>query len=252
MNKLKRQAAAGTLIILITALFGCLISSEKSTSGIWAVFTQSKAEASAINEMFYSSPITDDIWKRIYGKSYKENCPLPVEDLRYLHLLHKDLNGKTKEGEMVCNAHIADTLLEIFRELYAAGYRIEKIRLVDEYGADDETSMRDNNSSCFNFRFISGTKKISKHGLGLAVDINTLYNPYVKEKDGKIIVEPATATEYIDRTKDFPCKITRDDLCFKLFTEHGFEWGGDWKTVKDYQHFELPTEEINKLYPENK
>ncbi len=205
-----------------------------------------------MQEAFYSSTITDDIWKRIYGRSFKENCPLPVEDLRYLHLLHKDLDGNTKEGEMICSVHIADTLLEIFRELYAAGYPIEKIRLVDEYGADDETSMRDNNSSCFNFRFISGTKRISKHGLGLAVDINTLYNPFVREKDGRIIVEPSTAVEYTDRTKDFPYKINKDDLCYKLFTEHGFEWGGEWKTVKDYQHFELPTSEINKLYPENR
>ena len=30
-----------------------------------------------------------------------------------------------------------------------------------------------------------------------------------------------------------------DDLCFKLFTEAGFEWGGDWTTRKDYQHFEI-------------
>ena len=115
-----------------------------------------------MREEFYSSTITDDIWKRIYGRSFKENCPLPVEDLRYLHLLHKDLDGNTKEGEMICSVHIADTLLEIFRELYAAGYPIEKIRLVDEYGADDETSMRDNNSSCFNFRFISGTVRQGK------------------------------------------------------------------------------------------
>ena len=33
--------------------------------------------------------------------------------------------------------------------------------------------------------------------------------------------------------------IGRDDLCFKLFTEAGFEWGGDWTTRKDYQHFEI-------------
>ena len=29
------------------------------------------------------------------------------------------------------------------------------------------------------------------------------------------------------------------DLCFRLFTAAGFEWGGDWTTRKDYQHFEL-------------
>ena len=88
--------------------------------------------------------------------------------------------------------------------------------------------------------------------MGLAVDINTLYNPYVKITDDKRIVEPATAEAYVDRTKNFPHKIDTDDLCYKLFTAHGFVWGGNWKSVKDYQHFELPDKIVAKLYPNNK
>ena len=67
--------------------------------------------------------------------------------------------------------------------MYEANYPIEKVRLVDEYNADDETSMSANNSSCFNYRTISGTNKVSMHGRGLAVDINPLYNPYHLVKD---------------------------------------------------------------------
>ncbi len=198
---------------------------------------------------FWISEIDEATFARIKGKSYKDNCPIPLEDLRYLHVLHKDINGITHEGELVCNVYIASDVLEIFRALFLADYPIERVRLVDEYGADDETSMRDNNSSCFNFRFISHTTKISKHGLGLAVDINTLYNPYVKTVNGKLIIEPATAGEYTDRSKNFPYKIEKGDLCYKLFTERGFEWGGEWKTVKDYQHFEVSDEVARKLYP---
>ena len=168
---------------------------------------------------------------------------VPREELRYVHILHKDLDGNTKEGELVVNQKIAEDVLEIFRELYEADYPIEKVRLVDAYDADDEASMRDNNTSAFNFRFISHTTKVSKHGEGLAVDINTLYNPYVKEVDGQTVVEPETALPYVDRTLDFPYKIDRGDLCYKLFTEHGFVWGGDWETRKDYQHFEMPDTE---------
>lgn len=98
--------------------------------------------------------------------------------------------------------------------------------------------MSDNNSSAFNFRFISHTTKISKHRMGMAVDINTLYNPYVKTVDGELSIEPANAADYVDWSKDFSHKIGHDDLCYKLFTEHGFEWGGDWTHSKDYQHFE--------------
>ena len=211
-----------------------------------------QTDAEVVERGFYVTEITDEIFSRIKGKSFKDNCTLPREDLRYLHVLHKNFNGETCEGEIICNAYIVADLLDIFQKLYAAGYQIEKIRLVDEYDADDETSMRDNNSSCFNFRFILHTTKISKHGLGLAVDINTLYNPYTKVVDGKRILEPATATAYVDRTKDFPHKIDENDLCYKLFTEHGFEWGGSWTRAKDYQHFELPDDIIAKLYPNNR
>ena len=69
--------------------------------------------------------------------------------------------------------------------------------------------------------------------------ISTLYyNPYVKTVDGELSIEPANAADYVDRSRDFSHKIDHDDLCYKLFTEHGFEWGGDWTHSKDYQHFE--------------
>lgn len=107
-----------------------------------------------------------------------------------------------------------------------ANYPIERIRLMDDYNAVDETAMRDNNTSSFNFRFISHSTKVSKHGLVLAVDLNTLYNPFVLTVDGKLHVEPATALKYVDRSKNFDYKIDENDLAYKLFIQHGFEWGG--------------------------
>ena len=190
------------------------------------------------DEDFYISKIPDDIFEKMQGKSYKADCTVPRDELRYVHVLHMGFDGQTKEGELVVNKAIADDVLSIFEELYQADYPIEKVELVDAYNADDEESMSHNNSSAFNFRFISHTTKISKHGLGMAVDINTLYNPYVKTVDGKLSIEPANATAYVDRSKDFPYKIDHDDLCYKLFTKYGFTWGGDWTHSKDYQHFE--------------
>ena len=203
------------------------------------------------DDSFYITPITEDIAERIRGKSYKDNCTVPMEELRYLHVLHKDIDGVEHEGEMIVNVHIAEDVLDILKTLYENDYPIEKIRLVDEYDADDELSMEDNNSSSFNFRFISHTNRISKHGRGLAVDINTLYNPYTKVVDGERIIEPLTGEPYLDRDADFIYKITRGDLCYTLFTERGFDWGGDWTDRKDYQHFEIPDARIEEWYPES-
>ena len=195
-----------------------------------------------VDAMFYISEISDEIFARIKGRSYKDNCTVPLSELRYLHLLHKDIDGVIHEGEMICSAKIAEDVLAIFRELYDADYPIEKVRLVDEYDADDERSMADNNCSSFNFRTVSYTTNLSNHALGLAVDINPLYNPYIKTLNGKPHVEPANAVPYTDRAADFPYKLMEGDLCYRLFTEHGFTWGGHWQSCKDYQHFEKVTD----------
>ena len=189
---------------------------------------------------FYGIEFTKEsnTFARIKGKSYKDNCTVPVSDLRYLHILHIGFDGQTHEGEIICNKAIAEDLLEIFEALYEASYPIEKVKLVDEYNADDEASMADNNSSCFNFRFISHTKKVSNHGYGKAIDINPLYNPYVKTVKGKLSVEPANGAAYVDRTQTFDHKIDESDLAYQLFIAHGFTWGGAWSSSKDYQHFE--------------
>lgn len=201
---------------------------------------------------FSVTTIDDTTFARMKGKTYKDNCTVPLSELRHVKVLYKNKAKQTLKGEIVCNKHIADDVAEIFYELYKANYPIERIRLMDDYNADDETAMRDNNTSSFNFRFISHSTKVSKHGLGLAVDLNTPYNPFVLTVDGKLHVEPATAPKYVDRSKNFDYKIDENDLAYKLFIQHGFEWGGHWKTRKDYQHFELPDDKVKELYPNNK
>lgn len=201
---------------------------------------------------FSVTTIDDTTFTRMKGKTYKNNCTVPLSELRHVKVLYKNKAKQTLKGEIVCNKHIADDVAEIFYELYKANYPIERIRLMDDYNADDETAMRDNNTSSFNFRFISHSTKVSKHGLGLAVDLNTLYNPFVLTVDGKLHVEPETALKYVDRSKNFDYKIDENDLAYKLFIQHGFEWGGHWKTRKDYQHFELPDDKVKELYPNNK
>ena len=182
--------------------------------------------------------IPDTIFSLMQGKSYKDNCTIPRSDLKYLVFIHRNLDGDAMVGEMVVNKDIAADIIEIMEQLFEGSYPIEKARLIDYYDADDETSMRDNNSSGFNWRYIKGTDKLSNHSTGLAVDINPLYNPYYKSTRRREIIQPQTGQPYLDRTADFPFKITDDDLCHTLFAAHGFTWGGSWESPKDYQHFE--------------
>jgi N-acetylmuramoyl-L-alanine amidase len=193
-----------------------------------------KTEETFVELNFYYSELTEEL-KQTLG-----NDPAVIgdEELVYLHVLYCDFDGQTQEGELICNRGIAQDLVEIFEELYQANYPIEKICLIDVYDGDDEASMADDNSSCFNYRTIAGTDKISNHAYGLAVDINPLYNPYITGSDGNTVVSPKEGSAYADRSLDFPYKIDHEDLCYRLFTEHGFTWGGDWSGNKDYQHFE--------------
>ena len=187
---------------------------------------------------FSSYPISNQIKKRIWGLSYKKNCTVPYSDLRYLTLPYINFKSEIQSGELICHHSIAQDLLEIFYALYRVQYPIDKIHLIDDYNADDDLSCLENNTSCFNYRTIGNTNILSKHAFGLAVDINPFYNPYITYPDGHIRISPPGSEIYADRTLDFPHKIDEQDLCYQLFTEHGFTWGGHWKNIKDYQHFE--------------
>lgn len=187
---------------------------------------------------FIAVPISESLKRQMDGCSYKAMGGVRWDDLRYLRVLHRDAEGNAVVGEMVCNKAVATDLLVILKTLYEAGYPIEKMRIVECYGGDDEASMRDNNTSCFNQRKTVGGK-ISKHSYGLAVDINPRYNPYLRQRSAwNTVIQPKGSEEYLDREKEFPYKIMRGDLCYRLFRQHGFSWGGDWLRGKDYQHFE--------------
>ncbi len=194
--------------------------------------------AGGVDALFWAEEIPDDVFARMQGKSFGEDCTIPREDLSYLRVLHKDAEGATKVGEMVVNASVAQEVVAIFRELYDASYPIRRMRLVDDYEASDDASCMDDNSSCFNFRRITGGTTLSNHAYGLAIDINTYENVYYIPSSGYVF--PPDAGHYVNRDLDEPYMIHRGDLCYRLFTERGWSWGGDWQDVLDYQHFEKP------------
>lgn len=200
------------------------------------VLTEAQVNSVGADYFFYVEEISDKTFARMWLKSYKENCTVPREELRYIRCLHCDIDGNIKVGELVMNVSVADTVCNIFRQLYDAKYPIESMILVDDFDADDETSIMANNTSAFNFRTVDNTDEISNHAYGLAIDINPYYNVYYIASENYIF--PEDGWQYLDRDSDFPYKIEVGDLCYNLFTEAGFDWGGWWTYNTDYQHFQ--------------
>lgn len=203
------------------------------------VLTDEELQGSSYEDLFVISDISNSLFEKMNGNSFHENEVIGREELRLVKVLYVDFGGNTCVGELVVNQKIAEPVREIMLALYEHRYPIDKMVLIDEYGGNDDLSMEDDNSSAFNYRTIAGTDRLSNHALGMAIDINPKYNPYVYQRKGEWICEPENGKEYQDRSKVFPYKIEEGDFCLQMFREKGFSWGGDWKNSKDYQHFEF-------------
>ena len=184
---------------------------------------------------FTFAPLQEEIIKKMDGVSWKVGSPVTMDHLTYVKVLHWGFDGQSHQGELVVHKDIAKEILEIFQILYKAKFPIEKMRLVDEYKGDDDASMADNNTSAFNYRDVVDSKGVlSKHSYGVAIDINPIQNPYIKGKK----ISPAAGKSYVNRKKVQKGMITKNDVCYKAFKDRGWTWGGEWKTMKDYQHFQ--------------
>ena len=184
---------------------------------------------------FYASiaPLSAAICARITGVSWRDDprCPR-FDDLAYLTVAHVTLAGDVARGELIVAAVLASRAVELFRRLYALGFPIRQLRLVDDYGASDDASMAADNSSAFNFRVVAGTDVLSQHARGRAIDLNPLENPW--RRPGRI--DPPAGAEFADRARIRPGMIVRPGPVVAAFDELGWEWGGDWRHASDDHH----------------
>lgn len=172
------------------------------------------------------------------GATWRPGCPVGPDQLRRVELTHLGFDGRDHRGALVVDEQLVPQVIEVFEDLYRLGYPIATMRTVDHYpGADDELSMRDNNTSAFNCRGIPGSRNWSYHAYGRAIDLNPLLNPYIGRTGA---VEPANAGPYADRGRTDPGILHAGDAAVRAFVDRGWAWGGDWRTPKDYQHFEQP------------
>lgn len=179
--------------------------------------------------------IDRDLRRRITGNSWHRGCPVPVSRLRLLKVRHWDFRREVTSGYLMVNARFARPMYRVMRRLFRVRYPIRRMRLVDAYGSDDHRSMRADNTSAFNCREVSGRPGVwSQHAYGLAIDINTVENPYVSSSGS---VSPPNGARFARRRPHRKGMITPGGKVVRAFRSIGWEWGGNWSGTKDYQHF---------------
>lgn len=165
--------------------------------------------------------------------TWHAGCPVPISGLARVRMNHVGFDGALHPGELVVAAgHVAD-VRTVFAAALAAEFPIRMMLNPNEFDADDDAMMEADNTSCFNYRMVAGTTRVSKHGLGLAVDINPRENPY-RGPDGWV---PPSAARFVDRTLDEPGMHHPDGVFVRRFLALGARWGADFD---DYHHFEFP------------
>lgn len=167
--------------------------------------------------------------------SWRAGCPVAPRDLRLLVLTHWGFDGSVRTGELVVHRDVAAELTTVFRRLFRERFPIERMELVDRYGADDDRSMAANNTSAFNCRRATGSRtRWSQHAYGRAVDINPIQNPYVTP-NGEVL--PPAGRAYLDRADLQLGMIVSRGVVVRAFVAIGWGWGGNFRSTKDYQHF---------------
>lgn len=170
------------------------------------------------------------------GASWRPGCPVGPELLRRVEVDFVGFDAQAHRGELVVHQDVVADVIAIFEQLHGNGYPIAKMQTVARYpDAEDELSMRDNNTSAFNCRLLPSGRAWALHAYGRAIDLNPLLNPFV---DSRGNVEPKTAAPYLDRSRTDPGILHPGDPAVRAFTDRGWRWGGDWRSPKDYQHFE--------------
>lgn len=163
----------------------------------------------------------------VSGKDIPANI---LKNLRLVEVEYFSFDDKLHRGQLIIHKDLVKDIELIFKELKKEKFPIAKVIPIVRYNWNDEKSMRDNNTSAFNYRVVKGTRILSAHSTGRAIDINPLFNPQIKK--GKVIPKGAEYDPGRIGT------ISGKSAVVNHFKKRGWIWGGNWRSTKDYQHFE--------------
>lgn len=179
--------------------------------------------------------LSESLRQQMRQSTWREGCPVALDDLRLLTLDHHTFSGSITQGELVVAATVADDVVSLFETLYEKRFPIESMILMHEFSGDDNASLAANNTSAFNCRQVTGGTRFSQHSFGSAIDINPRQNPYVRGDE----ILPPDGAPFVDRSEARPGMISDPGFVLSAFEALGWSWGGDFNSLKDYQHFSL-------------
>lgn len=164
-------------------------------------------------------------------------CPPEIRARqKIVKVKYYSFDGRVHQGQLVIDKDLVADIEKIFKFALEQKFPINTVIPVSapqfrkNERWDDDLSMIANNTSSFNYRLKTGGGDLSNHAYGRAIDINTVQNPYVK---GSLILPPNG--KYVPGT---PGTFTADHPIVKMFISLGWDWGGGWTRLQDYQHFE--------------
>jgi hypothetical protein len=179
-------------------------------------------------------------------------APVGCERLKLVKFSYLGFDGVSHDdGEIVVMDAVAAHVLRIFASLRKMRFPIAKARPMNNFEGDDDASMRDNNSSAFNDRNLTGGDTLSLHAYGLAVDLNPVQNPFLVRAGEVLKIAPPAGAAYINRLNERPAKRARPGMAeaaVRTFADNGFLiWGGYWDEPIDYQHFQVSRKLAERL-----
>jgi D-alanyl-D-alanine carboxypeptidase-like protein len=180
----------------------------------------------------FSATVTPTRWVDIRS-TWRGGCPVHALELRLVRLSYWGFDGRAHLGRLVVHRRVTRDVVTVFRRLYAARFPIRRMVPVSRYGGSDDASMAADNTSGFNCRYVSGTRRWSMHAYGLAVDVNPVENPYVSAAR----ISPPAGRRYADRARRRPGMAVAGGVLVKAFASVRWRWGGNWTGSPDYQHF---------------
>ncbi len=181
----------------------------------------------ATNELLADRP---DVLAR---STWSDGCPVGPDQLSYLTLTFWGFDQMPHTGEMIVAATEAEAITQVFSRLFDAQFPMEEMRIVTPADLEALPTGDGNNTTGYVCRSVTGGSSFSEHAKGLAIDINPFHNPYLR---GDVVL-PEQATAYLDRTGAQVGMVLEGGVVHQAFEEIGWQWGGAWRNLKDYQHF---------------